>query len=222
MVVLPLVRGLLGLEVREGGRTLALAPQLPADWDRVSLENVPAGGARLDVALTRAPGRRTITLTPRGAPAEAALRVELSPAFAPDAQVRSVSVDGAGVPFRMRAVGDVQRAEVELTLPAAGARVAFDCDEGTEVFAPAEPPARGASSRGLRVLRARAEGGALQLTLEGLAGRSYRLGVRTPRALAPPAGVTLSPGASGALELDIPFEGAPGAYVRRQLSVPIR
>ncbi|HEY3120877.1 MAG TPA: amylo-alpha-1,6-glucosidase, partial [Vicinamibacteria bacterium] len=48
MVVLPLVRGLLGLETRGGGRTLALAPQLPADWDHVAIENVAVGGARFD------------------------------------------------------------------------------------------------------------------------------------------------------------------------------
>src|SRR5204862_6108813 len=40
MVVLPLVRGLLGLEVRDAGGTLGLAPQLPADWHHVAVENL--------------------------------------------------------------------------------------------------------------------------------------------------------------------------------------
>ena len=54
MVVTPLVRGLLGIEATEGGRTLTFAPQLPADWDRVSATNVPAGEARYDLGLERA------------------------------------------------------------------------------------------------------------------------------------------------------------------------
>jgi glycogen debranching enzyme len=218
MVVLPLVRGLLGLEVRDAGRSLALAPQLPADWERVSVENVPAGGTRLDIAFERAPGRRTITVTPRGSPASGApLRLELAPALPLDARVRSVTADGASVPFRMRPVGDGQRAEVELPLPAAGTRVAFELEEGTEVFAPAEPLARGASSRGLRVLRARAEAGALSLVLEGLAGRAYRLGLRSPRQPAAVEGVEVEKGA-----LSVSFAGAEGAYVRRELSLPLR
>jgi hypothetical protein len=218
MVVLPLVRGLLGLETRGGGRTLALAPQLPADWDHVAIENVAVGGARFDVALDRGPGTRTIALTPRGAPASGGpLRLELAPAFPLDARVRSVSADGVSVPFVMRAAGDGQRAEVQLPLPPAGVRVVFACEEGTEVFAEPEPLARGAASQGLRVLRARAEGGALHLVLEGLAGRSYRLGVRSPRELASAAGVTASKGA-----LLVGFAGADGAYVRRELTLPLR
>ena len=50
MVVTPLVRGLLGIEATDGGRTLTFAPQLPADWDRVSATNVAAGEARYDLA----------------------------------------------------------------------------------------------------------------------------------------------------------------------------
>ncbi len=57
MVVTPLVRGLLGIEATDGGRTLTFAPQLPADWDRVSATNVPAGEARYDLGLERAAGR---------------------------------------------------------------------------------------------------------------------------------------------------------------------
>ena len=38
-------------------------------------------------------------------------------------------------------------------------RVVFSYDEGTEVYAPIEPPARGAATEGLRILRSRAEDG---------------------------------------------------------------
>jgi glycogen debranching enzyme len=218
MVVLPLMRGLLGLEAGAGGNRLLLAPQLPASWDRVRIENVAVAGLRFDVAVDRGGGRETIAVSPRGrSSGTASLRLDLAPAFPLDARVRAVSVDGASVPFRMHAVGDVQRAELQVPLPAAGVRVVFDYDEGTEVFVEPEPLARGASSQGLRLLQARAEGGALRLVLEGLAGRTYRLGVRSPRDLGPAEGVKVEKGA-----LFVSFAGAGGAYVRREISLALR
>jgi hypothetical protein len=84
-----------------------------------------------------------------------------------------------------------------------------------------EAPARGAVSEALRILRARAEGSALHLVLEGLGGRTYRMGVRTPRGVGGAAGVAVTPSARGA-DLAVTFEGAPGMYARRTLDLPLR
>src|SRR5258708_14492892 len=63
MVVTPVLRGLLGLEAEGGGRVLRFAPQLPADWDRVSVGRVPVGASRYDLKLVRSSGRTTIVRT---------------------------------------------------------------------------------------------------------------------------------------------------------------
>jgi hypothetical protein len=241
MVVSPLVRGMLGLEVGGGGRSLTFAPQLPADWDRMAVRNVAAGGARLAFNVAREPGRLSIEI--EAAPASpGALFAEsptvmLSPAFPLDARVRSVAVDGRDTPFRMESRGDVQHAVVSVpatalspvTPPGAppgaasarsiSARVVFSYDEGTDVFAPVDIPARGATSEGLRILRSRADGGALHLTLEGLGGRTYALGVRSPRSVGEAPGVkvrqsasVMGPGTVSAADGPSPLPGAwPGA-----------
>ncbi len=56
MVVTPVLRGLLGLNVSAGGRELRFAPQLPADWDHVAIRNVSAGPSRFDLMLERSCG----------------------------------------------------------------------------------------------------------------------------------------------------------------------
>jgi hypothetical protein len=121
----------------------------------------------------------------------------------------------------MRAEGDVQRAEVELPPEALPARAVFFCDEGTEVFAPVVDPGDGARSEGLRVLRATAGADALTLTFDGLAGREYTLIARTPRTLGEAAGVVVRRLDRGRFELRVLFEGSPGAYVRRALTLPL-
>ena len=218
MVVTPVLRGLLGVEVGEAGRRVTFAPQLPADWDRVAVRRVAAGPARVDLALQREPGRLTITAAAAGGPAPA---LSLAPAFPLDAHVRSVTVDGREARVRVDPDGDVQRARVDVPAGPGPHHVIFIHDDGTDVFARVEAPSRGAVSEGLRILRARAESSALHLTLEGLAGRTYRLGVRTPRHVGVASGVVVTPSARGA-ELAVSFDGPSGTYVRRSIALPLR
>jgi hypothetical protein len=73
MVATPLVRGLLGLTVEDGGRSVRFAPQLPADWERVAIRNIPAGGGQVDLTMVRANGEDRVVLERRSPARGAAL-----------------------------------------------------------------------------------------------------------------------------------------------------
>lgn len=223
MVVTPLLRGLFGIEARDAGRTLSLAPQLPADWESATLTNLPAGASRIDVTLTRAAGRLVLLLDPRrdaAAPA-GGLRISLAPAFPLDARVRSLKANGRSVPFTMRREGDLQVAEATLDGVSLKTEAVFELEDGTDVAWRIDAPEPGASSQGLRVLRSRAEGGVLRLALEGLTGRTYSIRVRSPRQPAAVAGTSIVRSGRD-WELGVRFDGTPGEYVRRDLAIPLR
>ncbi len=221
MVLTPLLRGLLGLEMGAGGRTLTFAPRLPVTWDGLRAGNLPAGAARYDVTLRRTAGRLVIRLARHAGGAGGPQTLVVAPAFPLDARVRAVTVDGRAAQPRIVRLGDVQQAEVSVASPPAALEVSFEYDEGTDVHAEVEVPLPGARSEGLRVLRARAEGNALRLVLEGRAGRTYTLRARSPRRLGSVPGVTVR--ALGALdqELQVKFDGPGDDYVRRELTVPL-
>jgi hypothetical protein len=102
------------------------------------------------------------------------------------------------------------------------AKVVFNYDEGTDVYVVSEPLNPGQSNQGIRLLRSRPNSNALRLLVEGVGGRSYAVGVRSPRRLGEASGVKVSrEGASGDQRLIITFEGAAGAYVRREVIVPL-
>jgi hypothetical protein len=216
MVVSPVLRGLLGLEARAGGRVLSFAPQIPADWDHVAVRGVAVGDALVDFVLERKRGEQTVTLSRRKGTSP--LRVRVAPSFPLDAVVRSASVDGRPAAAKPSLQGDVQRAEVELNATGSH-RVVFRLDEGTGVYAAVEAARRGDRSQGLRILRARAEGGRLQLLIDGRAGRTYAIGVRGPRRPEGVPGVSVGAGPNGDTSLLISFEGPGGEYVRRQVDV---
>lgn len=227
MVVTPTVRGLLGIEVSDGGKALSFAPQLPANWDRVAVRDVISGESHYDLALERAEGRETIRVTRRdqdNASARGAFgvaRIIIAPSFPLDAQVRSVTVNGRVAKFEMKREGDVQRAMVIIDNQAARNEIVYTYDEGTEVYVETESLRPGASNQGLRVLRSSAGANALHLTLEGLGGRSYQLGARSRFRPGEVSGVKVIESVNRDTKLLISFEGAVDTYVRRELTIPL-
>jgi hypothetical protein len=229
MVVTPLMRGLLGIEVNDGGNALTFAPQLPANWDRVSVANLRAGDTHGKLTFERMPGIQTITISPFSSSihtqsqtgAVKALRVTIAPAFPIDARLSSVTVNGQPAAFKLTHVGDIQRAEISFDLTML-AKIVFSYDEGTEVYVVPESLKPAQSNQGIRLLRSRADANALRLVVEGVGGRSYALGVRSPRRLGEASGVKASRASGSAdQQLLITFDGPPDTYVRREVIVPM-
>ncbi len=232
MVATPLVRGLLGIEVTGGGRTVRVAPQLPADWNRVSVRNAPAGGETYDLTITR--DAETYHLRLVGLTAEVA---EVAPALPLDAVVRRATVNGEDAPFEIVRQGDVQRPTVRLSGVPEVVQVAFELDRaGTDVALRQEPAEPGATSQQPRVVRSTASDDALRLVIEGRPGTTAELALHTDRELLtvretlvavsegrPMDGATLAVGQARYL-LSVSFVGAPdrSGYVRRELVLPLR
>jgi glycogen debranching enzyme len=222
MVITPAVRGLLGIEARAGGKELRFAPQLPASWNQVEARNVPVGKARFDLKLGREKRRLTVTITKRAKGATTGERITVAPAFPLDARIRAVKVGGRSTKSATSIIGDVQRAEVTIDADQPTIDVVYSFDEGTDVFADQDIPAPGAQSKGLRILRSRADQDALHLVLEGLGGRSYRLNVRSPHQIGEVTGVVKETDRANATRLVISFDGPTDTYVRRELTIPLR
>jgi hypothetical protein len=236
MNVTPLLRGLLGLEVIDLGSTVRFAPQLPADWDKVLVKRVSAGGSLFNIWLERRDGEMDIVLDlPEGEEARKLppVKFELSPAFPLDARVKSVEVNGAPVKFTIERTGDVQSAVFETD--SKHGRPSFlwgnmvlavvKYEEGTDAFVAREAPRPGDTNTGLRVLRSRGELTGLRLLLEGLAGREYTLSVRSRRTLGLPAeseGLSLAAAEGGVWKLGVKFAGEPGRYARREIVLPFK
>jgi glycogen debranching enzyme len=248
MVAAPVLRGLFGLEVTEAGNSLRFAPQLPADWDGAAVKRVRVGGRLVSLALSRRGPTETRILVSiesgdGGADAKpgtntAPLKLTVAPAFPLDARVQSVAV---GPPradadlklgrarkrpadFSVTREGDVQRAAAAVKAGGREIEFVFTHTAGTDVYFAQEQPAAGARAEGLRVLRSRASGTELRLTLEGVAGREYALRVRggkTPGVAAGQGGLTMTYGAGDPV-LRVRFEGPAGTHVRREIALSLR
>ncbi len=214
MVAAPLLHGMLGVEAGDGGRTLRVAPQLPADWDSLRVEKLPlAGGDTASLAIRRDSGTYQISVD--GLTGQ---RLELAPAFPRDAEVGRV-VDGGGktLPVASLPVSDVQFVTVSLAEASGPVTVTYElARRGSDVVVPYAATEAGAANGGLRVLRSEAGAGQLKLTVEGRSGSNQRLSLVSDRAAR-----RVSGGELNGRELTVAFAGGGDAegWVRQEVLV---
>lgn len=90
--LLPMVRGLLGIEVDALAKRIFLEPFVPADWDTVRMENIRVGVAAYDLMLTRTDSSILVTTSSQGTDA---VEISFQPVLPPGANA-TVSVFNSG------------------------------------------------------------------------------------------------------------------------------
>ena len=220
MVISPVMRGMLGIEVSNAGKTVKFAPQIPANWNDLDVRGVRAGASQIDFKLKRGSGKMTISIgqKPSGSP----VQLILSPSFPLDAVVKNVTANGKKIAFQMKNFGDVQQAELMLNLTNAPVEIAFDYAEGTEVYLETPLLEAGQENKGLRVIRSQARKDGLYLLVEGRGDQRNILNVKSKRGVQAGADVLILAASSGEQRLQIVFGGDSGSYVRREILLPLK
>lgn len=160
MVLTPLIRGLLGIDVDAPAHRLTLTPHLPPDWDSVRVRNIPFGSASVDVAFRRTANGLHAELTRRGGSAVDVVFSPSLPLGAKAAGTTSTAGDEHAV------VHGILRDTLTLTVAYSG---------GWSIVPPRSEIAIGDRSSALRVVSERIVAGRYTATLEGRAGRAYRV-----------------------------------------------
>jgi len=89
-VISPVIEGFLGIAPRAAERRLSVIPNLPAGWERVTLERVCVGEAQFDIAVERSATQYTVNVTSNAAE----FRLEIGAYLPADAQITTVTVNG--------------------------------------------------------------------------------------------------------------------------------
>ena len=224
MVITPLIRGMLGIEITDGGKTVRFAPQLPANWNDLQVRGVRAGNTLLDFTLKRGDGKLMISIARRSANAGAddstPIKLIIAPAFPLDAKIKSVTAHGKPIDFKPKTVGDVQQTEISFDLKETPAEFLFTGEDGTDVYLIPQLLIAGAESNGLRIIKSEARENALNLVLEGLGERDYELNVRSPHQFQAVEGVQIKQTAACNAQLLVSFKGSLGKYQKREILIP--
>ncbi len=174
MVLTPLIRGLLGIDVDAPMHRVTIAPHLPPDWDSVAVDNVPVGPDRVSFVVRRERGAMTLTVRREGADATP-ITVEFAPALPLGARASASAAAQQHTPGDLHVTTRVNVQSVAIL------RVAYQ--GGWSIVPPVMPPTIGARSAAPRILSERLGAGASAayvVALEGLAGHSYTFRIGAP------------------------------------------
>ena len=173
MIVSPALRGLVGYRAEASRCRVTLSPQLPADWNRLTVRRLPTGCGSLDVTFVRDGGRLQIDLARSGGSTRP-VTVALEPSLPLGASIESVSVDGRTTQFQtVRTPHDVSPSfELPVTRTS---RVVVQSRGGAELVPQQTKPRPGDASTGLRLVDWREENARFVATVEGSGAQQFRV-----------------------------------------------
>jgi glycogen debranching enzyme len=174
-VVLPLVRGLIGLSGNALARKISFDPCFPANWPAVSVENWKVGPAVLALEYARKADRVTLRIRSENA---AGFDFAFGPAFGLGTTILGATRNGVRAATFPDERPGIQAFRAGLSFPLTGDdTVELRISPAPEIVAPAVETATGDLNKGLRVIRTALDGRDLKIDLEGLAGETYVLDV---------------------------------------------
>jgi glycogen debranching enzyme len=212
MVITPLVRGLLGLDVDAPAGRVTIAPRIPADWDSLRVDQIAVGEDRLSLVFRRRRGAITAEVWRTAGDAGRPVEVTFAPALPLGATNVQSMVPGAGSVQQLPgAVVQASTARLRERL-----RLGTSWDGGVEVVSVSEPPRIGARSRALRIISERIVGGRHVLVIQGRARHGYQLRLRAPTAI---ERITVEPAAASVSPLTL-GEADPKGWQTLQFTMP--
>ncbi len=215
MVISPILRGMLGLDLNQLESKLTFAPHLPPDWQSVDVENLSCG-TTLSLTFRREVG---VVALDRSKPDGAKCTLEFSPEISLRADVMSVDLEGHRVPFQTARNTTDQHVRVSIAVPTGKSTLRIRLKNDFGLSLSNQLPALGDPSEGLRVLSEswNASQSALTLSLSGLPGKHYELMVRNPSQLATVKGGQLRKIDTERAALEVEFHGDGQTYVQRNV-----
>jgi hypothetical protein len=171
-VLLPLVRGLFGLDADVPARTLFFSPHFPADWAEAAVESWPVAGGNLALTWRRQRDRLQLEIVSRDL---AGYSLCFAPALGGGSRIRQALLDGRPLAFTSTRFPAVTIGQLKIPLREGGQTVEVDFDPVPEVL-PMEAPSRtGDGDRGMKIVSVHADEAEMRVIVEGLPGREYRL-----------------------------------------------
>jgi hypothetical protein len=209
--VLPLVRGLIGLDGDAEKKEITFAPQLPANWDTLTVDDYHLGEEFVDMRYERRESKVAVKVESRG---DEQYSFIFSPAFGIGTKILAARINGQTVPFTEIVSSQTIQPVVETKLGSL-MTIEIDFEPTVELLPPSNDTKTGDGNKGLKIIATSLKGKILRVVVEGLAGEQYSLGIVHPDRLVSVEGCRMS---GSSLLIQFPA-GNPGDFKRLEIRV---
>lgn len=217
--VLPLVRGMLGLEGDVLERQLIFEPCFRPDWNEVLIENYRIGEEAFSFRYER---KEKMLLVEVISEKRSSYQMTFAPCFGPGTKILSAHIDGEPVAFKMDLTPGSQVVKPIVRLSLTGKNVIeIDFVPGLEILPPDIETQTGDSNKGLKIIKiekTRPQNNQFKIILEGLGGQGYFLSLLNRERIKSVEGAELNGN-----RVLIQFAGkAPDAFLRQEILITLK
>jgi Amylo-alpha-1,6-glucosidase len=176
MVLQPTLEGMLGLYPDATKNYLKIAPQLPADWDFINVENIKVGKSIISLQMKKEVGKTTYILKQKG---NNKIHIEFNPAFAQGTKFLSVLMNGKRLSFTSHSSNRAESLILNFDL-SRRTEIKIHNSGGISVLSSIDHPIPNYKSEGFRILSSNLNGKVYSINVEGRPERSEELKIYAP------------------------------------------
>jgi len=193
MVISPVLRGMLGLQVDATTHTVVMSPHVPADWNHFSLTDVRVGSTALLMNYTR--GADVLVLEVGRTEGKDDCTFEYRPAISLRAHVLKVEMNGQTIKFKVEQNDSDQHLVIRIPIGSGKHFIRIFLASDFGFVTKATLPSLGTQSEGLRIVAQQwsPTRDRLDLDVAGVAGQGHKLNVYRFEGLYHVEGADLNP-----------------------------
>ena len=221
MIISPLLRGLFGLEANAVTGEIVFAPHVPADWQTFTIGNLRVGTTSLELRYHRDANEIQLEMTRTGS---GECTLNFSPATSLRANVKSITLNGRAIPYRLEPSDADQHISVRFEVPAGKSTLRIRIDDDFEVGVESRLPPPGSASAGVRVVSESwtPDLDRFSLDVAGNSGNTYEFGLSNASQILSIQGAELDMADRNKPKLLVRFPAGQEGYVERQVSLQLR
>ncbi len=172
-VVLPFVKGLLGLEGDAQKKSIFFAPHFPADWSNVTIQNCMVGSTGFSFNYQRTKDKISVRITPENAEG---FRLVFAPALTLGSKVNAIKVNGSTVDCESMTSGSIFQPQISVDIQDNPVLIEIAFSPTLEILPFITDTRVGDRNNGLKIISVHRDGLDVTVNVEGLSGHRYRLG----------------------------------------------
>jgi hypothetical protein len=151
------VHGLLGLEREAQANRLLFSPHLPANWDRITIGNIPVSGGHLAMTMIRTPSGLELQTENSGGPVE----LVFSPEIPLGAHLLGAVLDGKHLDAQPQQNAQDEHATLTFTVSPGKSHCLVHFEGGVSLSVHNPSPLLGEPSKGIKIISATYKPGSL-------------------------------------------------------------
>ncbi|HLF85327.1 MAG TPA: hypothetical protein VI837_14230 [Blastocatellia bacterium] len=218
-IISPFIRGTMGLRGDEIKKQLTVAPHLPAAWDSVDVKRYRVGDRSFSISIRKTAGSMRATIEKSG---DEAYDLVFAPALAPFTRIQSATIDGKPATFKIEESSQDLHVAINARINRK-VEIEIKFSAGIEIDLPVHETEIGQRTSALKFLGVDKGADQLKLAIEGAAGRSYRMRVRSGFGDLKVDGAKFVGDSGGWKEIEASFpDSATEAYIKKTIEIGVQ